>query len=344
MNEFDLRKGFDHIRGKTVAVVYIFEGEDAPGFSHYHIWKSDVISGWLNAIQLLDCRPFILDVRTFVEKALSNTLPHIDFVINLNCGSTELSPMGLVPSTCAFLGIPCIPCDTTGVVVGENKKLSNMIASYIGLSVPREIDNKAEDGLYRPLNYGSSFGVRHGPYGVEDENGLFQEFIPGFDITTPYVYNPLTGQMNSLPTILYIPTSGSTQWFFGEQEKEQHSGYTREIIHGISPELDNLYQDLIRAFNVGTYCRIDARIRGTDGCAYQKFLDSPLSSENLYFIEINNMPTVRGDNSFVFSFNSICDKDHVFEYLSAQKRICGAISPNSFLLSSAMLSHLKAKC
>ena len=30
--------------GKTIGVIYTFEGEDAPGFSHYHVWQSDIIS------------------------------------------------------------------------------------------------------------------------------------------------------------------------------------------------------------------------------------------------------------------------------------------------------------
>ena len=107
---------FESITGKTIAIVYIFEGEDAPGFEHYHIWRGDVISEWLKATQDLRGLPFILDVRTFVEKAMNNTLPKIDYVINLNCGSCELSPMGIVPSVCGFLKIPCIPCDTAAIV------------------------------------------------------------------------------------------------------------------------------------------------------------------------------------------------------------------------------------
>ena len=107
---------FESITGKTIAIVYIFEGEMSPGFEHYHIWRGDVISEWLKATQDLRGLPFILDVRTFVEKAMNNTLPKIDYVINLNCGSCELSPMGIVPSVCVFLKIPCIPCDTAAIV------------------------------------------------------------------------------------------------------------------------------------------------------------------------------------------------------------------------------------
>ena len=53
---------FYDIIGKTVGVIYTFEGEKAPGFKHYHIWQSDIISKWLLAIQDLKCRPLIFDV------------------------------------------------------------------------------------------------------------------------------------------------------------------------------------------------------------------------------------------------------------------------------------------
>ena len=118
----------EELKGKTIAIVYIFEGEDAPGFNHYWVWKSDIISGWLNAVQELECVPFILDVRTFVQKAMNHTLPHIDFVVNLNCGSYDLSSMSLVPSTCSFLSIPCIPCNAAAIILSENKKVSNLLA------------------------------------------------------------------------------------------------------------------------------------------------------------------------------------------------------------------------
>lgn len=39
------------LQGKTIGVVYTYEGEDAPGFSHYHFWESDIISKWILAIQ-----------------------------------------------------------------------------------------------------------------------------------------------------------------------------------------------------------------------------------------------------------------------------------------------------
>ena len=97
---------YEKAKRKTIAIVYIFEGEEAIGFEHYHVWESDIIAPWLLAVQQLHCIPLILDVRTFVEKAISNTLPKIDFVVSLNRRSTLLSSIPLVPSICSFTGVP----------------------------------------------------------------------------------------------------------------------------------------------------------------------------------------------------------------------------------------------
>ena len=344
MTKDDFKELLERVKGSTIALVYIFEGESAPGFSHYHIWQGDVISGWLEAVQSLHCRPFLLDVRTFVEKGVSGTLPHIDYVLNLNCGSKELSPMGLVPSTCAFLGIPCIPCDTTGIIVGENKRLSNIIARDMGLSVPKELEQDSEDGIFRPLNFGSSYGVRRGARKNSLEDGVYQEFIPGYDITTPYVFDPLANCFRPLPTILYDPDSKDPNWYFGEEQKRNKTGYQRRIIHGVTDDLDRMYQELISTFNVHTFCRIDARIRNRSNTSIEELTAKPLGLDDLVFIEINTMPTVNGDNSFCHSFNSINEQDSIYHSIELIKQFIGTVSPACYLLACSMIALLKAKC
>lgn len=77
----EFKERFSKIKGKTIAIVYIFEGDDDSGFNHFYIWKSNIISKWMNAVQELSCMPLIIDVRTFIDKAINKTLPHIDYVI-----------------------------------------------------------------------------------------------------------------------------------------------------------------------------------------------------------------------------------------------------------------------
>lgn len=334
-----LEKFLEKLHGKTIAIVYIFEGEDAPGFAHYHVWKSDVISKWLNAVQELHCMPFILDVRTFTEKAINKTLPHIDYVVNLNCGSIELSPMGLIPSICGFLGIPCIPCDTNSIITGENKKISNLIAKAIGLNVPKDLNSEKEMGIYRPLNYGSSFGVKKVTSIDQSASGIYQEFINGYDITTPFLYNPLTKKMEALPTMIYLPNNFSTEWFFDNNAKENKNGYRREIISNINKDIIEKYLKLIESLSIKTFCRIDARIHCEECNRIDNISNYILLKEDVYFIEVNPMPTIKEGNSFGFSYQHIPENHSIMPFVELLKRTHGTVSPHGLLLACSILAY-----
>lgn len=336
-----MKKGniFEEIMGKTVAIVYAFEGENAPGFKHYHIWKSDVISEWLKAIQDLKGLPFILDVRTFVEKAMANTLPNIDFVINLNCGSCELSPMGLVPSVCGFLSIPCIPCDTVAIVSGENKHMANLIASANKINVPEYLLPDDKNGIYRPLNYGSSVGVRKGCC-LTNKKGIYQRFISGYDITTPMVYNPFKKTMDVLPTIIFIPERGGTEWFYGEEENISNTGYTRKIVKKLSPDIEKKYIKLANSFSINTFCRIDARFQCVGTLNKTKLENLELSLKDIFFTEINPMPSIRLENNeFFLSFSSINKNTNFYKVMLGLNEIIENVTLHNLLLACAMLSY-----
>lgn len=326
------------IQGKTIGVIYTYEGENAPGFRHYHIWESDIIAQWLVAIQQIRCKPFILDVRTFVEKAIAGTLPKLDYVINLNCGGCELSPMALIPSLCAFFHIPCIPCNAVSILTGENKYISNLLAQSIGLNVPKTLLPSDTEGIFRPLNLGSSLGIKRGPLSGQEPEGLYQEFIKGYDITTPIVYNPLTKKMDFLPTVIYVSQEETVEWYLGEEHKETRSGFIRKTIYDINDDVKKLYLDLIKSMSISTFCRIDARVKCFDNDKLAEVLNSPLKADDLYFIEINPMPTVWVNNAFSHSFSQINEKSTFYPYINSLKELAEDANVYSFLLSASMLS------
>lgn len=326
------------LQGKTIGVVYTYEGENAPGFSHYHFWESDIISKWLEAIQQLHCRPFILDVRTFVEKAIAGTLPHLDFVLNLNCGGCELSPMALIPSICSFFQIPCIPCDAVSILAGENKRISNLAAIATGLTVPKVLPHHDSHGIYRPLNLGSSIGIKRGPLSGDEPDGLYQEFIRGYDITTPIVYNPCIKNMDFMPTVLYIPEEENMDWYLGESFKDTRSGFERQTIFSLSDELKNKYLTLSQNLSVNTFCRIDARIKCESSIHLKEILAKPLKSEDVYFIELNPMPTVWINNAFSHSFKKIKKTSTIYPYVKLLEEVTKECNIHNFLLSLSMMS------
>jgi hypothetical protein len=333
------------LRGRIIAIVYIFEKEDASGFKHYWIWKSDIISAWLNAIQELGCVPFILDVRTFVQKASDRTLPHIDYVLNLNCGCYELSSLSLVPSICSFLTIPCVPCNAVSITASENKRISNLIACAMNLNVPKSLDSSHNEGIYRPLNLGSSIGVKRGCFHDFRNDGIYQEFIPGYDITIPIAYNPYIKDIDLLPPVLYLPKSSDPNWIYDEKEKTNDNGFITLPFLEVEKKAKDDILAFSHVFPIQTYGRIDARIRCMDEKLSAEIVKKPFSLGDLYFIEINSMPTIERDDSFEFAFDvAQLNECHSFYYSTKKyKEIIANPTINGFLLSCSMLSLSTSK-
>ena len=161
-------------------------------------------------------------------------------------------------------------------------------------------------------------------------DGLYQEFLPGFDITTPIVYNPLKQDYDIFPSIIYLPYSEDLNWFFGANEKSSGTGYCRGVIPTISEQLKEKYFDLVRAMGIRTFCRVDARIRCDTTLSPKDLQGKPLSMENLYFIEINPMPTVKHNNSFGFCYSAIAENDSFFPCLQAFKEVVSDATVHSF--------------
>lgn len=331
---------FRKIKGKTIALVYIFQGDDSSGFSHFFIWKSNVLTKWMLAIEELHCLPLIIDVRTFVDKAINNTLPHIDYVLNMNSGTNDLSSMALVPSICSSIAVPCIPCNAVSIVTGESKSLSNHIAKALGLNVPPVLEHNNPDGIFRPINLGNSMGVKRGiPQSMN--NGIYQEFIPGYDITTPITYNFVTQKMDLLPTVMYIPNVQDANWFNGEDTKITRQGYSFKIVN-LEPEIQEKYLSLVNELSINTFCRIDARVKCLDN-SYHNSSNNKVDFNDTYFVEINVMPTIRENNNFVYSFESITKDSTFYECIQVQRALIGTVNINNFLLASSMLANAKTR-
>jgi hypothetical protein len=333
------------LKGRTIAVVYIFEKENALGFKHYWVWKSNIITGWLNAIQELDCLPLILDVRTFIQKAIYQTLPQIDFVINLNCGCYELSTLSLVPSMCSFLSIPCIPCDASAILASENKLISNLLAQAKDLNVPKTLNESNAKGIYRPLNLGSSIGVRKGECENIEDGGIYQEFIPGYDATIPIVYNPLIQDIDILPPLLYLPTTKDPNWIYGEKEKIDNEGLVMLPLSNVDKNTKEKIIDFARIFPIQTFGRIDTRLKFNGEILTDDIESESLLLDDLYFIEINSMPTIENWDSFELSFTSVekFKNYSISDCVTMFKNIVKKPTIHNFLLSCSMIALSKAK-
>ena len=332
------------LRGKTIAIVYIFEKEEAAGFDHFLIWKDNILTGWLKAVYELECLPYIIDVRTFMQKASNYTLPHIDYVINLNSGCYNLSTMGLVPSICSFLNIPCIPCDAVSILSTESKKIANYVARGKGIKIPNFLDTDNLNGIYRPINLGNSIGVKMGKFDTVKDDGIYQEFIPGYDVTIPVAYNFCSKTMDVLPPIMYLPNTFDPLWIYDEETKKKDTGFTTLPFSSISEEIKKEIIDLLTAFGIKTYARIDARIKYNDALT-KDIANIPFSKDDMYFIEINSMPTIEPDDGFDLAVKAVLKMHNHSFYNSVNEYNKNVAFPsiNGFLLASSMLALTTSK-
>lgn len=341
-NEDEYKTLLKNMFGKTIAIVYIFEGDDAPGCSHYESWKSDVISSWMFAIEEMQGLPLILDIRTFVQKAMNKSLPYIDFVINLNNGTKSISTLGLVPSVCSFLNIPCVPCNTVSIITGEHKRLSNIVAGHQGFQVPKSIDSTDPSGITRPIGLGSSLGVKRGiTENSFHNNFMYQEFIQGTDMTTPILYNPMTEALEVLPTILYHQKNPDINWFLDENEKVLHKSYTKKLVR-IEKAAQDICIQMADTMEINCYCRIDSRLSCSSSAELDDSISPQIPLSKIYFMEINPMPTIKNGINFHTAIDGLEKGDSLYTSYQIYKEAIKKHTPTGFILSCSMIALLKA--
>lgn len=333
------------IKGKTIAIVYIFEKENAEGFKHFLVWKDKILTGWLRAVYELECLPYIVDVRTFMQKASNFSLPHIDYVINLNSGCNELSTMGLVPSICSFLNIPCFPCDATAILASENKEISNYIALGAKIKTPSFLDRCNYNGIYRPINLGNSVGVEKSSFVNFEKDGIYQEFIPGYDVTIPIAFNFITNEMDILPPTLYFPKSLDPNWIYNETTKKDDEGLVRLQFLEIEENSKQQLLSFIKIFGIKTYARIDMRLKRSSFLTGEE-VKQPFSLKNCYFLEINSMPTIEENDGFDLAFKAVVNNKHhsFYRCVSEYKNNMKDSTINGFLLACSIFSTITSKC
>lgn len=322
-----------------IALVYAYKDEDAKGFEHYDYWNMSVISDWANAVEEIGGIPYILDVRTFADKIINKTIPKIDYVINLNAGNKNLSTLGLVPSLCGFLAVPCIPCDTTQAVVGEHKHLSNLVAMAHALTLPLSTGSKDAKSIRKPINFGSSVGVEIGLF-EKDTNYITQEFIPGFDMTVPIIYSPLSGQLECLSGILYYTNPINLNWFLDENSKLSRKEYIKTTVK-LSQDIKKKFKAFASDFGIKTFCRIDTRVYCTEEYELQYLLENEIPYEKVYFLEINPMPTIKNNINFCNAIENELNSEIYNSYL-VYRRHMQTSSVTGFVLACSIIALTKA--
>lgn len=332
--------------GKNIGLVYSHRAD--PNFSkkHYAFWKMDVVSDWALAVEALGAIPLLLDVKSFISKAVNGELGDIDYIVNLNAGNNDLGNLGIVPSICSYISTPCIPCNTSQVITGENKIVSNHIASSLKMNLPKScLGDESQTKIARPLNLGSSVGVTLNPKDLIGEDWIIQDFIPGFDLTTPLIFNPVSNQMEVLPSVIYDPENKNVNWFLGNPEKETHSGYQKRLCE-VDAKTKQMFKLMVKSYGIKTFCRIDCRVRSLDYREIDGLINEPIPFSRIYFLEINPMPTISEGINFCLSVQGISQKSSLRGLLDKYNQKIGNERTAGFILLCSLLgleSQVRAK-
>ena len=126
-------------------------------------------------------------------------------------------------------------------------------------------------------------------------------------------------------------------WYFGELQKKEKKGYTREIML-MQDKVSGMYLDLVQSFSINTFCRVDARIECEDFRDVKNIIEGQFEIGQLYFIEINSMPTISKNNSFSFSYNAIDERSPFYRCIKSFRNVFLTDNLNAFLLLCSMLS------
>jgi hypothetical protein len=295
-------------KAQVWAIVYAYNPPARPRSLWYDRWRYDVINDYVEAVSFLGAEPLIIDVDNFiVSDRLRNH--EIARAINLNSGATPISNIGVVPSIAAWHDVACFPNPADVLLSGERKDIcKSFFAPWFNIPPDADFEtaSKTPDRyIFKPKTMGNSQQVvRSLPESVPllEERRLWlretiiEEFIEGYEVTVPVIFDNLADDYVVLPPVLYVPEIvNPTEWFLSYQEKMNRKIKIDRRIGTLDPAAQDALRQSSRAFNFKTLARFDFRWRTSD-------VDAPLIDlERLWFLEINCMPTLRADVNFLRS-------------------------------------------
>lgn len=294
----------DNIKQQVWAVVYSYDPPKCSRSLWFDRWRFDVINDYVEAVAFLGAEPLIIDVDSFIvsEKLRSR---EIDFVVNLNSGAKPLSNLGLVPSIAEWHGIPCFPNASDVLLAGERKDIcKRFFDAWFNIPAAVSVETAAagmEKFIVKPKTLGNSQMVSRAlPAGPEwrswSRTMIIEEFIEGYEVTVPVIFDALSDEYVPLPPILYIPeVANPAEWFLSYEDKMNRAIKIERRIATLGAEVLDALVESSRAFDFKGLARFDFRWR-------TKTPDElPIHKNDLWFLEINCLPTLRTDVNFLKS-------------------------------------------
>lgn len=343
MTSEDIEQHLATVRGQVWAIVYAYDPPAKPRSLWYDRWRYDVINDHVEAVSFLGAEPLIIDVDSFIlsERLRSG---EISLVVNLNSGATPISNVGLVPSLAQWNKIPCFPNSADVLLSGERKDICKRFFSS-WFCIPSDINltdatSNRIPFIVKPKTMGNSRNVTRDlqlPDTKADQtlwlrDFLIEEFIEGYEVTVPVIFDATQDDYVICPPIIYVPeVTNPTQWFLSYDQKMDRKVIIDRRLGRLAPGAVRALLESSRAFNFEGLARFDFRWRTND-------VNTDVELEELWFLEINCMPTLRTDVNFIKSIKG---------YLSGHsdpltKFVMNARTPDIAALSYLLLQFFLA--
>lgn len=245
----------------------------------------------------------------------------VDLIFNIAEGFGSRNREALIPSLLEIYNIPCTASDTYGMALNLNKCHTKILASSLGIPVPKDVCFKALDEtiiekiekigypIVVKLNLeGGSMGVKlvhnraefikQSQYLIKQYHSeiLAEEYIPGKEITVPIIGNGKLAEV--LGVVLILHKDGSDLSLYDCDMKKDGNDITNSCTTGLTQKTEKMIRQYSLAIHqfleLRDYSRMDFRVT-PDG--------------RPYFLEINTMPSLGRDGSF-----ELCAKASGYEY------------------------------
>jgi hypothetical protein len=321
------------------AVVYAYESPRLRRGLWYDRWHYEIINDYVRAISALGVEPYIVEVDDFLtSERLRNS--EIDLVVNLNSGATPISNLGLVPSIAQWFNRPCFPNSSDVLLTVERKDICKQFFSK-WFNVPKDLNidglNDCDQMIVKPITMGNSQGVRKLDRATatetkfepsnSDKGFILEEFIAGYEVTVPVFFDVLKNDYVVLEPIVYIPeVSDPEEWFLSYDDKLKRKISIERRVHRLQPDVVTAILSASRAFRFQSLARFDFRWRTT------KPKDDLPSLDNLFFLEINCLPTLRTNVNFLVSLKHYLSANPDPLSLAAQQTTDADINALAFLM------------
>jgi hypothetical protein len=319
MKTIPLSETLARLRGKHVAVVYQYVPPDSPAEVWYHVWGLGVMAYYGYGFEALGMPVKYIDVDSFI-RGDRDEARNTHYVLSLVCGNLHISNWSLVPAVAFWRQAIPLPAAADALMASERKDISSLFARRAGLRCPDEYSVGDLTGLKdtlavaKPRDYGSSKGLLIAPpaelvgtVATRTTPYIFQQFVPGIDVTVASIYDPILERHQVAQAIGYVPKNSDGHWTFDDRAKTQHRqggalGEVQKVFFDLPKAIEEKIVDLIDRLGGSSLARVDFRVAAIGES------DLRAAGPEVYsFLEINLCPTISAQSNFVASVRRAID-------------------------------------